>query len=148
MIRIRDAGPDDLDAVVALCEQMHAETVTRFPKVERARVGRTLEASMKFPKMALFAIAEADGLAIGMISAVKGDYSYSTERVAASDLLFVASAYRGKLVGKRLIQHFLDWSGNDTTSMIGVSTGIAPERTGRLFELMGFRLMGQTYRKE
>ncbi len=54
------------------------------------------------------------------------------------------------MVGKRLVERFTDWADalGAKTDIIGVSTGIDPERTGRLLELMGFRPMGMTYRRD
>ncbi len=85
-----------------------------------------------------------------MVTAVAGDYAFSSQRRAVSDLLFVLPERRGLVAAKRLIQRFFGWSRKvgAKTAFIGVSTGVFPERTGRFFELMGFRPMGMMYRRD
>ncbi len=150
MIRLRDAGPGDLDAVTVLCEAMRAEITEPFPAVERERLAQTLELAAANPDVFLFVLAETGGKAIGMVTAVAGDYAFSSERRAVSDLLFVLPERRGGMVGKRLVERFTDWADalGAKTDIIGVSTGIEPKRTGRFLELMGFRAMGMMYRRD
>ena len=150
MIRLREADPSDLDALLDLGGQMRAESVEPFPPIEPERVAQQLELAAANPDVFLVALAEIDGKAVGMMTAVCGDYAFSTELRAVSDLLFVTPDRRGLMAAKRLVERFLGWAdGLDAkTAIMGVSTGIEPERTGRFLELMGFRPMGMTYRRD
>lgn len=150
MIHVRGAGPDDLDALIELGSRMRAESVESFPSIERECAKKQLDMTVAMPDIFLAAIAENDGTPIGMVTAVAGSYAFSSERRAVSDLLFVLPERRGMVAAKRLVQRFLDWSDSvgAETAIIGISTGVSPERTGQFLELMGFRLMGTTYRRE
>ena len=151
MIRGRDATSDDLDALIALGSRMRAESIEPFPPVEPARVRKQLDIAVAMPGVFLVALAEDDdGSPVGMVTAVAGDWAFSSQLRSVSDLLFVLPERRGLVAAKRLVQRFLDWSDDlgAKTAIIGVSTGVSPERTGRFLELMGFQPMGTTYRKD
>lgn len=150
MICVRDAGAADLDALIALGSRMRSESVEPFPPIEPERVQKQLDMAVAMPDVFLVALAEDDGLPIGMVTAVAGDYAFSSQLRAVSDLLFVLPERRGLVAAKWLVRRFLDWSDDlgAETDIIGVSTGVSPERTGRFLELMGFRPMGMTYRRD
>ena len=150
MICVRDAAAADLDALVALGLRMRTESVEPFPPVEPERVKKQLDMTLTMPDVFLAALAEDGGYPVGMVTAVAGDYSFSFQRRAVSDLLFVLPECRGLIAAKRLVRRFLNWSDGlgAETAIIGVSTGITPERTGHFLELMGFRPMGMMYRRD
>ncbi len=150
MIAVRDATPDDLWSLVSLGRKMQAESVERFPAVEADRVEKQLAMTIANPDAFLCAVAVSDGETIGLITAVAGDYAFSTEKRTCCDLLFVAPDRRGLVAAKYLVAAFIDWSDalGAKTNIMGVSTGVHPERTGRLFELLGFAPMGMTYRRD
>lgn len=150
MIRIRDARAADLDALVALGLRMRNESIEPFPPVEPERVKKQLDMTLAMPGVFLATLAEHAGHPIGMLTAVAGDYAFSCERQAVSDLLFVLPERRGLIAAKRLVMRFLDWSDGlgAKTALIGLSTGVSPERTGQFLESMGFRPMGMTYRRD
>lgn len=149
MIHVRDATLSDLDSLIALGARMLAESVERFPPIEPEQVQKKLDMAQSMPEVFLVALAENKGLPIGMVTAVAGDYAFSTRRRAVSDLLFVLPERRGMIAAKMLVARFLDWSVEvgAETAIIGVSTGVSPERTGHFLELLGFDPLGMMYRR-
>ncbi len=149
MITVRNAVPDDLWSLVSLGWKMQAESIEPFPAVEADRVEKQLAMTIANPEALLCAVAVSDGETIGMVTAVAGDYAFSTEIRTCCDLLFVVPDRRGLVAAKYLVAAFTDWSDGlgAKTNIMGVSTGVNPERTGRLFELLGFAPMGITYRR-
>ncbi len=149
MITVRNATPDDLWSLVSLGRMMQTESNERFPGVEADRVEKQLVMTIANPDALLCAVAVSEGETIGMVTAVAGDYAFSTEKRTCCDLLFVVPDRRGVIAAKRLVTAFTDWSDGlgAKTNIMGISTGVHPERTGRLFELLGFAPMGMTYRR-
>ena len=150
MIRIRDMTADDLDTFVSLGKRMHNESIEPYPPIDPDFMQKYLEMAVSMPEIFLFAIAEDDGVPMGMVAAVAGPYSFSPEIRAASDLLFVLPEHRGSRAAIKLVQKFKGWSDSvgARTANLSVATGVSPERTGRFFELMGFRPMQKTYQRD
>lgn len=149
MINIRDATVDDVETIIALGEQMHIECLEFYPPIdpEHTRKYLTMAVTAEF---FLVALAEDNGLPVGFTMAVAGPYAFSPALRASSDILFVLPSRRGGSAAIRLVERFKEWAdemgvGSATMS---VATGIAPERTGRFFQFMGFRPMEMIYRRD
>ena len=148
---IRSAVMDDIGGIIELAETMRREIVTPFPAIDHERVERQLSLTQAHPDamMAEVAVGRSGGIA-GLITAVMADYAFSFERRAVSDVLYVMPDARGAVMAKRLVARFEKWAARHGARMawLGVSTGLTPDRTGRLFENFGYRAIGAIYRKE
>ena len=149
MIRVRNAVVEDLPVLLGLGRHMRNESIARFPLIDAARVQKQLDMAASMPDVFLVALAEDDGLPVGMVTAVAGDYAFSTERRAVSDLLFVVPERRGSTAAHRLVRWFNAWASGvgAETAIVGLSTGVKPASTGRFLERMGFEPLGMMYRK-
>lgn len=141
---VRNARAGDADALIALGRAMRAECLTRFPEVDGGRVRAWLAAAERAPDRLLAAVAEEGGEPVGFVTAVVGEWSFSDERRAACDLLYVRPRSRGGVAAASLVGAFADWAVRNgaRTLVMGTTTGVAPERTGRLFERLGFDPVG------
>lgn len=146
---IRPAVGGDFDCLLSLGEQMHRESLVKFPPVEKEKVAMFLKKSLDYPDMFMVCVAQDNEL-IGMITSMLGEYSFCSAKRSVCDMLFVTAERRGALAAKKLILKFVEWSQNvgANEAIMGVSTGIHPERTGRLFEKLGFELIGHSYRMD
>lgn len=146
---IRRAIGSDFDPILDLGQRMHDETIVKFPPIEEEKVALFLKMSLDYPDLALIYLAEDDGL-IGMVTAILGEYSFSYDQRAVCDMLFVVPERRGAVAAKRLVLEFVDWAKSlkANEAIMGISTGVHPERTGKLFEKLGFELIGHSYRME
>ena len=146
---IRPAVGGDFDCLLNLGEKMRRESLVNFPPIEEEKVAMFLKKSLDHPDMFMVCVAQ-DTEIIGMITSMLGEYSFCSAKRSVCDMLFVTAERRGALAAKKLIQKFIGWSQNvgANEAIMGVSTGIHPERTGRLFERLGFELMGHSYRME
>ena len=147
MIRVSDATAADLDALLDLGSRMHAESVEPYPPIDKEHTRRHLDAALSMSGTYLIVLAEDEGIPVGMMAAVMGPYSFSPRLRAASDILFVLPEYRGGMAAIKLIRRFREWSECADSATLSVATGVSSERTGRFFELMGFRPMGMMYQK-
>jgi len=85
-----------------------------------------------------------------MIAAYLTDYIFCDEPVVNDDLLFVKASHRGGTVAIRMVRGLERWASarGAREVFLGVSTGIAVERTGRLYQRLGFRHVGGVYSKQ
>ena len=94
------------------------------------------------------AIAEHKTL-VGFMIGVVGAHWYSKRIDAMEQLLYIDPAWRGGSVAPRLIKHF-EWicqCMGAHTLYVGASTGMAEERTVKLYERMGYTKGSPALRK-
>lgn len=147
---IRCVTAADLGAAVELGTEMRAESAVGWPTVDAGAVARYLALAGDNPDVLYTAIAWRDGVPAGFVSGVLGTYPFSDRRRASCEFLFVRPAARGGVAARRLLRGFCGWAEarGARDILFGVSTGVAPERTGRFIEAEGFLPLGRLYRKE
>ena len=147
---VRPATLDDVPAIIEMGEEIRRESVVPFPAINGEMV--EMIARELFPRRDLFCalIAEEDGVPAGMMTGMASHYLFSPYPVAQHDTFFVRPEHRGGRAARMLIDQFVEWATEiDAVRVIlGVHTGIAPEKTGRLYRLLGFTEMGGLYFKE
>jgi len=93
-----------------------------------------------------------EGAIDGGFAGVLTERWYSPDLIFTDLALFVRPDTRGGLTAYRLIREALDWCQakglKPRDVQIGVSTGIHPEQTGRLYESLGFKCVGGIYELE
>lgn len=145
---IRFATDADIPAMLELGEAMHRES-PKFAGVawSNAKTGELLETLINGVD-GLALVAEVDGVIVGGFLGGIFEHFFSFERYAQDYALFVAPDRRGALVGKQLLERFKAWARDrGVPAELGISTGIAVEQTGRLFEACGFERYGYLYRE-
>lgn len=149
-MEIFDARVCDLADIVWLGRQMKTESHTDFPHVEPVAIRSHLLLATEKPDRIFVALARIDGRPVGVLNGVIGEYAFSRERRACCDVLYVTAGYRGRHAGARLLRRFDAWAAANgaVSTYLGISTGIAPERTARLLARLGYVSLGQTFRKE
>lgn len=145
---IREAEPSDVAALVDLAEQMHAESRFAFMPFCAGRVAEMMSIAVMSP--AGFArVIEQDGQIIGAMAGQIGPHIFSEALVAWEYGIFVKPEHRGGMAAVRLVKAFEDWAVGMGASLIdiGISTGIHTERTGRLYQRLGFSPVGVLFSK-
>jgi GNAT superfamily N-acetyltransferase len=147
---IRTAVNSDLPALVEMGDAMLAESRNSFPDIEPDRVAKQIGMAHDFPSMVLFSVAEINDRLVGFVTGFAGDYTWSTKRRAACDLLFLRDESRSVAKALALLDHYKTWAKEQGAlkAMAGNMTGMEPELMGRLFEMAGFTRMGATYQME
>jgi GNAT superfamily N-acetyltransferase len=146
---IRAAIFEDLEGLLNLGDIMKDESPVSFPTLDVGQAGKSLGMAIDHPNSSLVMIAEDKGI-IGMVTGYVGPYAFSNELRSCCDLLFVIPERRGAVAAKMLMGAFIDWSRNvgAKIAFAGVSTDVHPERTGALFERVGFSPAGLSYKME
>lgn len=145
---IRPATLDDLPALLAMGEAMHAESRYRVLAFDRGVLANTLSALLA-SDIGFLWVAEQDRV-VGVLAAVCMQHWCSTERVAADLALYVEPPHRGGLAVVRLVKQYKRWAAEHGAKLtdLGVSTGVDPERTASLFDRIGFPRFGTIHSAE
>lgn len=137
---IRHATMDDLPTIIALGEQMHAES-PRWSRLtfNRAKAADMLAQLILKPWGVIF-VAEKDGEIIGGIAGMVSAHWSSDDLIADEVSFFMASGYRGDMAAPRLIRALRVWGEGTGAKWLdaGTSTGVEPERCAQLYERLGF----------
>lgn len=154
---VRPATIDDLDELLRLGEEMRQESIIEFPRINPQMVGYFLENKGKIPGLILEVFVAdlymsnntpSDGL-VGFMVGLVGPPFFSEITVGYHNIFYVTPEHRAKMFGVRLIKAFEAWAienGASATELC-VDTGLKTDRTGRLYERMGYEYMGGKYRK-
>ncbi|MFT3720415.1 GNAT family N-acetyltransferase [Pseudorhodoferax sp.] len=139
---VRNATPEDLDALVELGAVMHAES-PRFSRL--AFAPHVLRATLLHVMAEHFLmVAEEGGKIIGGMAAVCAPHWSSLDRVATDLALFIHPDHRGGIAPARLVNQYRIWARAKGAVLIdiGVNTGVQPQATAQLLARMGMRPCG------
>ncbi len=144
---IRTASVDDLDRLVLLAELMAAESPSYSAyTLDIERVRRTIEAMINSPDATV--LITEDGT--GMLGAYVGQLPWFTEKFAFEAGFFVIQEMRGTRRAIELIRGFETWAASMGVKeiKIGTSTGVHHDKTTSIFTRLGYRLAGESFKKE
>ncbi len=150
---IRQATISDLDALVELGREMVAEA----PEYE----GLSFNGG-RLRKFVRWAMGDGDGLAliaempteplktpVGCIVVFPAPYAFADDVFVADLGLYIRPGHRKGRLAVGLVRRVEDWcreQGYDDIQL-GVSTGVHLDRTSSLYESLGYRESGRTFRK-
>jgi GNAT superfamily N-acetyltransferase len=145
-VHIRDAAEADIPYLVELGRAMHFES--RYARFDFDPAKYATVLAHVIPQGLTF-IAEQDGEVIGVFVGVLDSMFFGHDIVARDLLTYVAPERRGR-AGVGLIREYVRRAKalGAADIHIGVSTGLQPERTGRLYERLGFSHIGGGYAME
>ncbi len=107
--KIRNAQPDDLDALVVLLETLFSIEADFCVDEERQRKGLSLMLD-GCHKHRCVKVAEAGGQVVGMCTAQTLISTAEGGRVALIEDMVVLPAYRGRGIGRQLMQSIESWA--------------------------------------
>ena len=130
---IRNATPEDVDAIVAVYEPMVTETAISFEEA----VPSPPEMLRRLDRSILWMVAEDDGAVVGYAYAAPF-HERSAYRWSAEVSIYLAEAARGRGIGRLLVEDLLE--GLRDAGYVNAFAGVAlpNEPSVRLFESVGF----------
>lgn len=146
---IRPATLSDLPALMDLAHLMHAESrFSEFPLSEH-RTAQTFARLMAADDGAVLVLEGDDGQIVGGVMGAVTDHWSLGIRVAGELAVFLTPEARRGTAAVRIVRAFEAWATERGASSIdmGITTGVHTERTGQLYERMGFAFKGMTYTK-
>lgn len=149
VIEIRSANIEDVDWLVELGAQMHAESAYGFLPYDQEKVRRMITSYIDDPSTYCVLAAEHEQSIVGMLCGYLIDYFFCEEIVASDVAIYVDSGFRGSSAAPRLIRAFREWAvaRGAREVCLGVSTGFEVERTGAFYERLGFTRVGGIYKQ-
>lgn len=143
-MKIREATHDDIPAMLALGEAMHQESRYAVHAWNTDKV-RHLIGALVAGDNGLALVAELEGEIVGGFLGSLSAHYFTNAMTASDYALFVAPAHRGSSAAAHLVGRFIAWARGHNADMIqiGTTTGVAEDRTVRLFERAGFERVGQ-----
>lgn len=143
---IRTATADDIVPTVALAQAFHNETSYASTEFAPAKVTALFEGLISEERGVLL-VAEECGERIGFLAGGIGQDYFGEGLFAFEYGVYVVPSRRGGLAGPRLVQRFLQWSDGlgIRRKHMAISTGIATDRTGALYEHLGATNSGALY---
>ena len=128
---------------------MHAESAYAFLPYDRSKVTSLIAACIDGSDDHFGLVAETDGEVVAMIAGYLCAYFFCDEKLACDIVVFVDSDRRGGIGAARLIRGFRDWAVERGARelCLGISTGVAIETTGALYERLGLTRVGGVFKQ-
>lgn len=152
--RVRAAALDDIDVLVAMGRELHAESprynVMSFNETKvRMLAQRLLTGTMTTDPVGGVFVAEQNGV-VGMAAGFVSEHWFSDEKMLCDYTVYVRPGSRGSFAFVRLVGILEDWGRRQGArfSSIGVSTGINATGTRKMYERMGYKPSGNSLLKE
>jgi len=141
---IRPAALDDLDRLLALGREMHAESSYRSLNFDERKARMFL---MRLMSDQYVRVYEQDDKILGGMVGMSVQPWFSNDLYAVDIALFISAKHRGSLAAARLIKDFVVWAKQTGAKQIrpGVTTGAPGTAASRLYQAMGFTNCGSTF---
>lgn len=152
MVNIRMAAPGDEDRLLELASLMHKESPRyRGLPFSHTRTRGLIEYLMTSDDACII-VAEDGGVIFGMFGAVAVSHFFCDERYAIDMAFYITPDRRGAIVAAKMVAAYEVWATNHGIRpgevMLGVSSGIDPDRTVKLYERLGYRISSTTLIKD
>jgi GNAT superfamily N-acetyltransferase len=141
---IRNATREDLPALVELGRQMAAES-PRYSRLRysackvEALLGKMIDSPDGFVML-----AEADGVAVGVMAAFVSAHWMSDDLMASDFGLYMLPEHRGGTAAMRMARAYIAWARarGALDISLGISTNVNSEQTARFYSALGGRPAG------
>lgn len=151
---VRAAKPKDINVLVALMRDTHAESATANLPFDEDRLRGVLDRilSDKYEREQIFVCEAASGAIIGYIKCFMSDYFYNWQKRANHQVLYVVPSARGSKAAFLLLKEYATWGVLNGAICIGLSMASdAPHKIDNFDKLakhLGFVEEGRYYRKD
>lgn len=144
---IRVATEADIPALVDLGQEMHNESNFSTLTFD---VEKTKEYVKNLMGYGIVFCSEVDGAITGFIAGFLYQPYFSYDFMATDIGLFITKDARGGMAAPRLIDAFTKWAQEKGAKQIrpGISVGGNIDGVGRLYERMGYSIVGSVFMKE
>lgn len=144
---IRVATEADIPALVDLGQEMHLES--NFASLT-FDVEKTKEYVKNLMSYGIVFCSEDNGTVTGFIAGFLYQPYFSHDFMASDIGLFIKKDARGGMAAPKLIDSFTKWAIEKGAKQIrpGISVGGNIEGVGRLYERMGYSIVGSVFMKE
>ena len=149
MTTYRDAGPKDVDDILQLAREMHAETSFKTLTFNDGKAALEIMECILSPYY-FFCLAEQEGKVVGFIVGYLSQPLFSEDLVVYDHAWYVGKSVRNTFIGVRLLKNLVRWSKIQNARALFVTTGskVNEARVGKLVESQGFTQLGGYFRRD
>jgi GNAT superfamily N-acetyltransferase len=149
MTVVREARSSDLGSIVTLLLDLPKGTNYEGLSVDTNKMREFLAAMLDTPAGKILVLERDDQIAGVLIGSCQ-EWWFGHDLLASVMTLYVAPSARSGVFIKRMVERFETWAVNcgATRVMLGVSSGAAVERKGRLLGHFGYKASGGLYTKD
>lgn len=148
-MRIEWGQPSDVEAIIRLGKQMHAESRFAHLAYDEQRLRAVLEAAIRDERRryCVLVARAADGTLAGLLFGNIERHYFSTAYIAQNVAFFIARPWRGSSGAVRLLTAFRRWAINRGAAELYLyqTAGVDVRRFHRLMRHLGFEHMGGSY---
>lgn len=141
MMLVREATRDDVGAVMEMGRAMHAESPSlRGLDYDEAKVLNLIEFLIANPNSGGVLVAEIEGKIGGMLLFFVAEHFFGKDKYASDLCVYLRPEHRGGRGFLRLIRAFETRAGElgVAEKLLGISTGVHPERTAAALTRLGY----------
>lgn len=147
-MKIRFATQDDVDVVLHLGTQMHAESRFRVHPMNPQKSRVSIKKLLGNPLSGCILLADSEsGVVAGMLAGYVVDYFFSDALVAQDSYFYVMPSFRGSSAALKLLITFRRWAENRNAAelCINMSVDVEPERFNQFMNRMSFKPCGTNF---
>lgn len=148
-MRIEWARPSDVDAIIRLGRQMHAESRFAHLDYDERRLRDVVAAAIRDQRgrYCVLLARAADGTLAGLLFGNIERHYFSTAYIAQNVAFFMARPWRGSSGAIQLLTAFRKWAVNRGAAELYLyqTAGVEVTRFHRLMRRLGFEHMGGSY---
>lgn len=146
---IRPATVEDIPALLAMGVYAHQEAPQyRIRQYDQAKAATLFERLIGGDGVVF--VSDIKGIVVGALAGGVSEDWFGPDKMAYNLALYVDPDWRQGTHAWRLIAAFKHWAKEmgATVIQMGISTGLHPEETGRLYQAAGFTPIGGMYELE
>ena len=142
VLKIRQGDTDDIMSLIMLGREMHKES-PRFRDMDYDE-DKLMHLGLGLAEQGGIFIAEKDDKPVGMVLGMVTEHFFGHDLMATDLAFYVHPDHRGGTLAVRMLKKFEAWAFSLGAKVIsvGVSTEVGSERTGQLYERLGYRITG------
>ena len=146
---IRPMTAQDIPVLLVLGAEMHKESRYANLDFDPQKLWELGETMLGNPDSWLALVAERDGDIIGFCCGYVAPHFFGNELTSGDLAIYVVPRHRGGTIGARLVKKYTAWceAQGVREPLLGVSAGITPDRTGQLYERLGYTEKYTIYKK-
>ena len=146
---IRPMTAQDIPVLIDMGAAMHEESRYANLDFDPEKLRLLGETMLGDPDSWLALVAERDGDIIGFCCGYVAPHFFGNELTSGDLAIYVVSEHRGGTIGARLVKEYTAWceAQGVREPLLGVSAGITPDRTGQLYERLGYTEKYTIYKK-
>jgi len=138
---------ENIRDVVYLAEKMHGESAYADMPFDFEFVAQRIYSEIIQSEDGFGLIAYKDTNPVGMIGGGLATQFFGPTLFAFDYGWYVTPKQRGSSIAVRLLKKFEKWAEKRGAKEIhlGVTTGVSPDRTAKMFDRMGYKYVGKNY---